>query len=157
MTSEERKALPVREACKKRMPLGGADAECLEHALTITERERDEARAKLCRAREILDHAGEAACRGLCEYNPKGRVHQLGCKEITNFLKSPGPCRHEEEAKRLRGVDRPFPTDDLLEIMIVMGSHLLYTHNCDCHEWERWTAALTEAELRRRAGKEELK
>ena len=36
--------LTVREACRRRMPLDGADAQCLEHALTITERERDEAR-----------------------------------------------------------------------------------------------------------------
>jgi len=41
--------LTVREACRRRMPLDGADAQCLEHALTITERERDEARADLAR------------------------------------------------------------------------------------------------------------
>jgi len=35
--------LTVREACRRRMPLGGADAQALEHALAITERERDEA------------------------------------------------------------------------------------------------------------------
>lgn len=37
-------ALTVREACKRRIPLDGSDAQALEHALTITERERDEAR-----------------------------------------------------------------------------------------------------------------
>jgi hypothetical protein len=38
--------LTVREACRRRMPIDGADAQALEHALTITERERDEARAE---------------------------------------------------------------------------------------------------------------
>jgi hypothetical protein len=31
------------------MALGGPDAQCLEHALTMTERERDEARAEVAR------------------------------------------------------------------------------------------------------------
>lgn len=35
----------VRGAARARETLGGADAQALEHALTITERERDEARA----------------------------------------------------------------------------------------------------------------
>ena len=35
--------ITVREACRRRMDLGGADAQALEHALTITERERDAA------------------------------------------------------------------------------------------------------------------
>jgi len=45
--------LSVREACRKRVPLDGVDAEALEHAITITERERDEAldRAKKAEAR----------------------------------------------------------------------------------------------------------
>ena len=35
--------ITVREACRRRKPLDGVDAESLEHALTITERERDAA------------------------------------------------------------------------------------------------------------------
>lgn len=35
--------ITVREACRRRMKLDGADAQALELALTITERERDEA------------------------------------------------------------------------------------------------------------------
>lgn len=35
--------LTVREACRRRVPLDGADSQALEHALTITERERDDA------------------------------------------------------------------------------------------------------------------
>jgi len=39
--------LTVREACRQRIPIDGTDAQALEHALTITERERDEALCKL--------------------------------------------------------------------------------------------------------------
>lgn len=39
--------LTIREACRRRMPLDGADAQALEHALTITERERDALREAL--------------------------------------------------------------------------------------------------------------
>lgn len=35
--------LTVREACRQRHPLDGADAQALEHALTMTEKERDDA------------------------------------------------------------------------------------------------------------------
>ena len=38
----ERELLNVRAACKKRIHIDGTDAQALEHALTITERERDE-------------------------------------------------------------------------------------------------------------------
>jgi hypothetical protein len=41
--STPRAALTVREACRRGMPLDGTDARHLEHALVITERERDEA------------------------------------------------------------------------------------------------------------------
>jgi hypothetical protein len=40
------KKITVREACRRQMPLDGADSQCLEHALTITERERDAAIAR---------------------------------------------------------------------------------------------------------------
>jgi hypothetical protein len=36
------------------MALGGPDAQCLEHALTMTERERDEAQSKLDTQEEEL-------------------------------------------------------------------------------------------------------
>ena len=38
-------ALSVREACRRRQSIDAADAQALEHALTITERERDEAKS----------------------------------------------------------------------------------------------------------------
>jgi len=43
----------VREACRRGQPLGGADAQALEGALALTERERDQARAEA----RILAHA----------------------------------------------------------------------------------------------------
>lgn len=49
--------LTVREACRRRMPLDGTDAQALEHAITITERERDEARAELRRTYVELSEA----------------------------------------------------------------------------------------------------
>lgn len=47
ITVGELSRLTVREACKRRTPLDGADAEALEHALAMTETERDEARRGL--------------------------------------------------------------------------------------------------------------
>jgi len=44
--SQDNGKISVREACRKRIPLGGADAQALEHALTITERERDSFRTE---------------------------------------------------------------------------------------------------------------
>ena len=44
---QEAPKLTVRAACRKRVPLGGPDAQCLEHALTMTEKERDELARKL--------------------------------------------------------------------------------------------------------------
>lgn len=44
----------VREGCRRRMPLDGADAQALEHALTITERERDTALSDAAKARSEL-------------------------------------------------------------------------------------------------------
>jgi hypothetical protein len=38
--------LKIREECRKKRTLSGADAQALEHALTITERERDTAISK---------------------------------------------------------------------------------------------------------------
>jgi hypothetical protein len=54
-------ALTVREACRRRHPLDGADAEALEHALTITERERDEARTEVQRLALLIQVANAAA------------------------------------------------------------------------------------------------
>lgn len=45
MRKNDKEILTVREACRRRMLLDGADAQGLEHALTITERERDDAAA----------------------------------------------------------------------------------------------------------------
>lgn len=63
--AEEPKPAPngLRRAARDRMPLGGRDAQALEGALAMTERERDEARAEIARLKseakddeEALDH-----------------------------------------------------------------------------------------------------
>jgi hypothetical protein len=48
--SEEK--INVRDACRRRMPLDGTDAQAMEHALKMTEDERDEERARV-RALEL--------------------------------------------------------------------------------------------------------
>jgi hypothetical protein len=45
--------IAVREACRRRMPLDGADAQALEGALALTERERDAAQDELARIRSF--------------------------------------------------------------------------------------------------------
>ena len=51
--------LTVREAARQRVPLDGADAQALEGALALTERERDEARADAARLRGDIETALE--------------------------------------------------------------------------------------------------
>lgn len=53
----ETERLTVREACRRRMPLDGADAQALEHALSLTERERD---------------AGMGSIKGIFDATPEG-------------------------------------------------------------------------------------
>lgn len=49
--------LTVREAARRRLPLSGPDAQALEGALALTERERDEARTEAERLRAALAKA----------------------------------------------------------------------------------------------------
>ena len=49
-----KKPLPAREAARRKMPLDGADAQALEGALSLTERERDAARAEILKAQKAL-------------------------------------------------------------------------------------------------------
>lgn len=53
--SDDKAAPPksARQHARERGALDGADAQALEHAVTITERERDDALAKLAEAREV--------------------------------------------------------------------------------------------------------
>jgi len=62
MSDKER--IGIREACRRRMPLGGASARALEHALTITERERNEAKAEVERLWEWLEPKTLCPCCG---------------------------------------------------------------------------------------------
>jgi len=44
--TKEQEQMTVRAACRRRMPLDGANAQALEGALAMTERERDDAKAQ---------------------------------------------------------------------------------------------------------------
>jgi hypothetical protein len=57
--------MTVRDAAKKRYALDGADAQAMEGAISLTERERDEARAKLAEAERFA--ASEQLERALAE------------------------------------------------------------------------------------------
>ncbi len=61
------KQTTVREACRRAHPLDGSDAQALEGALSITERERDDARARVAELEKIYDNARrrEEELRGL--------------------------------------------------------------------------------------------
>lgn len=48
------KRVNLRDACRAREPLDGADAQALEHALSITEKERDEARSEATKLEAAL-------------------------------------------------------------------------------------------------------
>lgn len=75
----------VREACRRRMPLDGVDAQALGHALTLTERERDASRALLDALHETIvehlsaededDHA--AVKRAACELAEARRMYVM--------------------------------------------------------------------------------
>ena len=66
--------MTVRDACRRRQPLGPADAQALEHALTQVERERDEALGRVNRARAAASSLIGAE-RGLCR--SCGRAHAI--------------------------------------------------------------------------------
>jgi hypothetical protein len=76
--------ISVREACRMRMSIDGTDAQALEHALTITEGERDALRDALAEARSALAHvdgyyyAGDIkkidAALAMCEEKGKEKV-----------------------------------------------------------------------------------
>lgn len=48
----------VREAARRRQPLDGADAQALEGALSLTERERDAALSRETKLREVIRRYG---------------------------------------------------------------------------------------------------
>jgi hypothetical protein len=51
----DRLLISVREACRRRIPLDGVDAECLEHALTQTEQELSALRRELNQVKSEAD------------------------------------------------------------------------------------------------------
>ncbi len=67
----------ARAAARARVPLGVAEVQALEHALTITERERDDARAAVERLTAELDMWRESADMA-CE-TPDPKCECSGC------------------------------------------------------------------------------
>jgi len=67
--------LTVREAARRRIPLDGANAQALEGALSMTERERDEARAEVERLRAEIE-----------------MLRGIGCREAKLDEPESGPC-----------------------------------------------------------------
>ena len=65
--------LTVREACRRGRPLDGADARALEGALTLTERERDQARADA----RILAHAYQHDSRPPADVVARARAYPV--------------------------------------------------------------------------------
>jgi chromosome segregation ATPase len=59
----------VRSAAKRRMVLDGADAQALENAITLTERERDEARAEVERLTDERDELLKAYAKAYDEWD----------------------------------------------------------------------------------------
>ena len=61
------KRVNIRDACKQRLGLDGPDSEMLEYALTMTERERDDALEKIAglhvRQEMLLERAERAEAR----------------------------------------------------------------------------------------------
>jgi len=51
--------ISVREACRRRQAIGGADAQALEGALSMTESERDDARAQLAAEKARADQMSD--------------------------------------------------------------------------------------------------
>jgi len=56
---KEREQMRVRAACRRRMPIDGPTAQALEHAITITERERDKAYTEIAELRHLLNKREE--------------------------------------------------------------------------------------------------
>lgn len=55
--------LTVRSAARKRMPIDGADAQALEHAITITENERDILLARVTELEASVDRESQMVDR----------------------------------------------------------------------------------------------
>jgi hypothetical protein len=128
--------ITVRDACRHRHPLDGTDAQALENALTITERERDA--AQMQNENLLVDLEGlraEAAERN--DALLMGRIAELSGKverdektiarlraEITRLeaccpAAEKGAREHEESAKLVLGlIDHPRPANDKLRALL---------------------------------------
>lgn len=93
-----KKPLPAREAARRKMPLDGADAQALEGALSLTERERDAARAEILKAQKALgngvddgvwrpgESAVDALIRALADADEDVARYRLQLEEIVELV-----------------------------------------------------------------------
>lgn len=75
--------LSVRIACRLRYPLSGTDAQALEHAITITERERDEAMEKY---RFMVERAADEKLDGYRELGARAAAAEEQRNEALSKL-----------------------------------------------------------------------
>lgn len=108
-------ALSVREACRRRQAIGVADAQALEHALTITERERDEAKSDAY-VRALLIASGASppeATPWFCSRCTDDGYPCAGCGKGGTFSAAVKPST---EAQPLAwDDDRPLPEDEAID------------------------------------------
>jgi len=68
--------MTVREACRRRQPIDASEAQAVEHCITITEQERDAARAEVERLRTAIANAMQAL--GLVAPSPIESISAIG-------------------------------------------------------------------------------
>lgn len=104
--------LTVREACRQRVPLDGADAQALEHALTITERERDEAIAAFKDASRLRSEIQQARMKAEDERDDAltgveaGERAAQSARELVNALREIEVLCGEEDDSPRSAVER---------------------------------------------------
>jgi len=88
--------ISAREAARRRQPLGGADTQALEGALTLTERERDKALTALKTAERERDEYRDAIVLVLENRDTDGDYAPLDAVEILRErYRYPWPQRSE--------------------------------------------------------------
>lgn len=83
----------IREAARRRQPLGGPDAQALEGALTMTERERDEARAAQRKAFDDAVRMRESLTRTQIDATRLRRALEKAATEMDRITACGEPLR----------------------------------------------------------------
>jgi len=95
--------LTVREACRRRMPLDGTDAQALEHALVQLETERDALRERLKSAERCVDEWYLLPAKVI---TLQERVRELeGLREIDNELANRYIDRCKEQREQIQKLE----------------------------------------------------